>query len=338
MRLRRMSKYAVFIFFLLILMNLTFAQAGRGRGRIGGKVVNEDGIPIQSAKIIAYFAQNESIEREATTNDKGEWSIIGLGSGRWIITVSAKGYEPEISDVNVKQLERNPKITLTLKKIDKINRAIISDESSFAIMEKANKLLREKKYSEALTAYQQILEKNPSAYQAHLSIGTCYKELGDLNEAIVELNIVLEKSAGDDVRAMDMRANAYSSLGECYLKKDDFEKAEDYFKKSIEANPKNEVTVYNVGELYFSNQRIDEAIQYFGMSARIKPDWGYPYLKLAYAFLNKADYADAEINFQRFLDLEPEAPEVPQVKKMLEYLKTIHNSDKREKINHFLEN
>ena len=80
-----------------------------------------------------------------------------------------------------------------------------------------------------------------------------------------------------------MTAKALARIGECHLKKGDLETAQGFFKQSIETFPEDEVLAYNVGEIYFSNQKLDEAITYFasrrGSSpAGAKPitSWGSP--------------------------------------------------------------
>ena len=89
--------------------------------------------------------------------------------------------------------------------------------------------------------------------------------------------------------------------------------------------PDNEVLAYNVGEIYFSNRKIDEAIHYFELSIEIKPDWPASYLKLGYAYLNKGDNEKAKLNFNKFLELDPESSEAPAVKNIVDYLEKRKN-------------
>ncbi len=323
-----MKKITFFKLSLSILIILSFtsnisAQAGRGTARISGVVQDEEGNPIQSAKIVMQFQKNEQVTRETTTNKNGEWAILGLGSGMWRVTASADNYIPSYKDINIQQLALNPKVTLTLKKIEQSDRPMIEDETALNLVEKANQFFSEQKYDEAITLLTQFLEKNPNVYQTSLSIGDCYREKGEFDKALEEYNQVLEQAKNDETMGKEMTAKALAGIGECYLKKEDFETAQNYFKESIESYPENEILAYNVGEIYFSNQKIDEAIHYFELSSRIKPDWSSPYLKLGYAYLNKGDYEKAEQNFDKFLELDPQSPEAPNVKNIVEYLEKI---------------
>lgn len=300
---------------------LSFAQAGRGTARIGGVVVDDDGNPINSAKIVIYFQGKEEISRQAKSNKKGRWSIMGLGSGDWRVTASAEGYIPTYLDINISQIKVNPTITLTLKKVKTSESSIIEDESSLALLEQASQLFEQGKYTETIDLCRKFLEKNPQAYQAHLNIGDCYREMGELDKAIAEYTLVLEKSEEDKLTGKKITAKALSSIGDIHLKKGNLEKAQSYFRQSIEVSPEDEIITYNVGEIYFSNQKIDEAIYYFELSTRIKPDWSDPYLKLGYVYLNKGDKEKALVNFQKFLELEPDSERSQIARGILETLK-----------------
>jgi len=323
MRIKSFFKLSLFIVIVLCFTSFILAQAGRGKARISGVVKDEQGNGIKSAKILIQFLEDEQVMREITVDKKGEWAVMGLGTGTWRVTASAEGYISVYKDVYIQQLERNPKITLVLKKTIQPDQPMIEDESSLGLLEKTNQLFTEKKYDEAITLLKQFLEINPNVYQAFINIGDCYREKGELEQALEEYNKALEQAKQDELMGEEMTAKALARIGECYMRKEDFETAQDYFKLSIESYPENEILPYNVGEIYFSNQKIDEAIYYFELSTQIKSDWGPPYLKLGYTYLNKGDYEKAKLNLNKFLELDPESPEAPAVKNMVDYLEKI---------------
>ncbi len=312
----------IWIVIFSLLAGCAWTQAGRGKGRLSGSVEDANQNSIPSAKIVCEFIENMELKKETTSNTEGEWAILGLGTGMWRVTASKDGYIPQFFEVNVRQLQRNPKVALTLKKIEGES-LLLKDKSSLNMLGKVNVLFKEQKYDEAISLMQQFLEQNPEAYQGYASIGDCYREKGDFDQAIENYNIVLEKAKTDEAMGKEMTARALAGIGECYLKMQDFEKAQSYFEQSIEAYPENEILAYNVGEIYFSNQKIDEAIHYFTISTQIMPDWPPPYLKLGYVYLNKGDYSNAEVNFKKFLEMDPNSPEAPTVQNILDYIAKI---------------
>jgi len=320
---KTVGQFALLLFLTFLLILPALGQAGRGKARINGVLIDEAGNSIKSAKIVAEFLGEGQLKLETAPDRKGEWAFLGLGTGTWRITASAEGYLPASLDTYVRQLEINPKITLTLKKLQLTGGGVISDETSLELLDQGNQLFTEQKYDEALLIYEQFLEKNPAAYQVYLNIGNCYRERGEYDIAIEKYNIVLEKTSLDSAADKEIASKAMAGIGECYLKKEDLEQAQSYFKKSIDTYPENEFLAYNVGEIFFSNQKIDEAIQYYSLASQIKPEWSDPYYKLGLVYLNKADYARAEENLKKFLTLEPDTERSASVKNILEYLAKI---------------
>jgi tetratricopeptide (TPR) repeat protein len=306
---------------VLLAAGVASAQAGRGVGRIGGIVTDLEGNPIEGAKVTVTFPQNEGLKFEDLTNKKGEWSFLGLGSGNWNLVCYAKGYDPINQPVYVSQLQLNPPVKIHLKKSEKPGGGFIEDETSFVFLENGNKYFREGKYDEAIKEYETFLEKNPLAYQVRISIGECHLQKGDFEKAAALYNDIIEKAKTDAALGKDMIGKALAGLGNIALKQNKLNEAQEYFKESIAASPKDEVLAYNVGEIFFSNQGYDEAIKYFTLASEIKPEWPDPYLKLGYVFLNKADYASAIAKFEKFLTLEPDGERAVQARNIIGAIK-----------------
>ncbi len=322
MDIRKLSRTGIILCALLVLAPHGFSQTGRGEGRLNGKVQAEDGAPLPQASIKVVSLVHQDVAFETQSNEKGEWKILGLGTGMWRVEARAEGYAGAAQDVNVKQLERNPEVFLTLKKLGQTDMPTIQDSSSLALFEQGNQLFAEKKYDEAIAAYGQFLQANPKAYQVHFNVGNALKEKGDLAGARGEYEQVMAGIKGEpaEMSGNELAAKTLAALGETYVKEDNMEEAQKYFKNSIEIFPEDESLAYNVGEIYFSKGGIAEAISYFEIASRIKPDWAKPYIKLGYAYLNKGEMGKARENLKKFLDLEPESPEAPTVKNIIDFI------------------
>ncbi|MGB7295456.1 MAG: tetratricopeptide repeat protein, partial [Candidatus Aminicenantales bacterium] len=254
------------------------------------------------------------------SDEKGRFAIVGLGTGMWRIIVSLDGYQSASIEVNVRQLSQNPPIAFTLKKLSGMA-AFAADEEGLALFDKGNSLLAQGNYDEALLAFEEFTGKHPDVYQVRLNIGTCYLKKEALDKAESEFKLVLEKvmeTHGDLKKDADVSLRASTGLGEVFLRRGDFDSAQKYLAQAVDISPHDEAAAYNVGELLFSNQQVDEAITYFELATQINKDWPKPYLKLGYVYLNKGDFAKALENFNIFLTLDPENPEAAQVKTIIE--------------------
>jgi len=305
---------------IILVAGPAFSQAGHGKGRLGGLLLDPDSKPVAGIKMTLTFSENKKLFFEDTTGKKGEWSFIGLGTGNWILSASVPGYQPVEQTINVSQLAVNPKVQVVLKKPEKTP-GVLQDEKSVELLEQGNQLYKDGQYDEAIAAYQKFQEANPGLYQIQISIADCYREKGEFDKAIALYNEVIGQSASDATMGRDMAAKALAGIGNSHLKQGRLQEAQGFFEKSIETSPKDEILAYNVGEIYFSNQALDQAVRYFELAAQIKPSWPDPFLKLGYVYLNKADNAKAAENFEKFLVLEPEGERAALAKNILGFIK-----------------
>ncbi|MFZ2052955.1 MAG: tetratricopeptide repeat protein [Candidatus Aminicenantales bacterium] len=305
--------------FIIALIVTLAAQEDIGKGRITGTVTDENGTPLEGALVVAQSTRSET-RLEGRSDEKGRFAIAGLGTGTWRVMASMDGYQSSSLEMNVRQLSQNPPIVFTLKKLSGMD-AFAADKEALAVFDAGNSLLNQGDYDGALRMFEEFAAKHPGIYQVHLNIGTCYLKKEELDKAESAFKLVLDKvieTHGDLKKDADASLRASTGLGEVFLRRGDFEAAQKYLAQAVDISPQDEAAAYNVGELLFSNQKIDEAIRYLELATQIKKDWPKPYLKLGYVYLNKGDFAKALDNFNTFLTLDPENPEAAQVKTIIE--------------------
>jgi len=322
------NKFSILSVFISVLLTfpvlVTFAQEHIGKGRINGNVVDENGHPLEEVLIVVQSLKYKT-KLQDYSNKKGNFAVAGMGTGNWRITASKKGYTGSYIDMNIRQLRRNPPITFTLKKITGPE-TLVADEDSLRLFDKGDILIKEEKYDEALRIFEEFLAKYPEIYQVHLSIGTCYLKKGELDKAEAEFKLVLDKTlekSGDYKKDSQVSLRAFAGIGEIYIQKEDFLSAQKYFSQALEISPEDETAAYNVGEIFFSHHKIDEAIKYFELAIQIKNDWSKPYMKLGYVYLNKGDFNNSLEYFNKFIEIDPENPEVPKMKNIIATIEKI---------------
>jgi len=294
------------------------AQENLGRGRVTGQVLDEMGAPIEGAKVVVEILQGTA-KLDGTTNKKGNFAIGGLGTGPWRITASKPGFIEAFTDMNVTQLKSNPPVTLTLKKAN-VSAGLQADKSSLALLDQGNALLNEGNCDAALALFQEFQSKYPEFYQIRLNIGSAYLKKGETDKAETEYKGVLAdivRVKGDYQSDKATSSRALAGLGEIALKKGDLEAGQKCFTEALAISPEDEAAAYNVGEMLFSNQKVDEAVKYFELAIQIKKDWSKPYYKLGFVYLNKGDMAKSLEYFNKFVALDPANPEVPAVKNII---------------------
>jgi len=292
------------------------AQENLGRGRISGQVADEAGTPLEGVRIVAASSQSDA-KLEAVTDKKGRFSIIGLGTGLWRIMAKKEGYDDLIRDMEVFQLKTNPPLSLVLKK----TLVTAEAETGVPLIDQGNAAMEKEKFDEALAFYREFRTISPDVYGIRVNIAVALLKKGDTDGAEAEYKGVLEdvlRVHGEYAKDKAISVRALSGLGEVAFRRGDLEAGRKYFTEALAVSPEDSTAAYNVGEILFSNQNIDEAIRFFEMAVLIRKDWPKPYLKLGYVYLNKGDYERSIENFEKFIALDPENPEVPKVKSMID--------------------
>jgi|Deesub1362B_J571_1020462.scaffolds.fasta_scaffold00200_24 tetratricopeptide (TPR) repeat protein len=310
--MRKFTPIKTFIPFILtlflLLSILVLSQDWRGKGRVRGVVLTEDGKPIPNAKVI-FQSDKYNATFEVITDEKGKWVVMGIRGGKWNIDFVAPGYEPMKISTQVSEILRAKPIEIRLKKTAKA----LATEKITALLEKGNELFAQKNYQEALIEYQNILSENPKLYQINLNIGNCYYEMGDYEKAISSYQAILEKEPDSH--------DALMSLANIYLEKGDLDRGLEYIKKIDLKTIDNPITFYNIGTLLYNKGKPDLAIEYYLNALRLDPNFGDAYYQLGLCYLNTNEKEKAKKIFNKYLEIAPDSDKAEQVRGFLQYLK-----------------
>jgi len=301
-------------------------QAGLGKAYLIGVVKADDGQPLASAKVVLRLLKSgkdevpaeEAAVFETKTNKKGLWNYVGMAAGTWEITVSAEGYNPASRTCSVLELQANPKIELTLEKLERAR----SEAPPPGWLEKADELFFKKDYDGALALYRQYLERDPGALMVISAVGDCLMEKSDFQGALAQYQIVVDKTSPDP-RNAPLTAKALDRIGECYMKAGDRARAVEYWKSSLAMSSFDAEVPFNIGEVLFSERKFEEAAHYYRAATEISPDWNEPYFKLGLVSMGLGEFDKARASFRKVAELDPYAPLAYQARDMLKELDKI---------------
>ena len=306
------------------LTEMSFAQQGRGSGRIHGTVKDTSGKPLKDVKITAEHLQFGT-KFESKSDKKGKWAIAGLGTGVYRITAEMKGYGPVYQEMKVSQFSRqNDPLALTMQKtqVQELGMTGIEDGSALALFEEGIRLFEQEQFADAAAKFKDFLENNRTIYQVNINIALCYKEMGEHDKAITFFNTMLEAVQAEkgSLAGDEGAARALTGIGETYIMKGDLEKAVSYLQQAIAIFPQDEILAFNIGEIFFKQGETAKGIEYFNKAIEIKSDWPPPYCQRGYAYLNQANYILAVESFKKFVELAPDDPLAPTIQNLIPQL------------------
>ncbi|HMB30052.1 MAG TPA: tetratricopeptide repeat protein, partial [Blastocatellia bacterium] len=161
--------------------------------------------------------------------------------------------------------------------------------------------LKRGQYKSAANAFQQVLDIRPNDVPANLRLGDAYSGIPEnYDKAIEQYNRAINLGFGNSV--------VYVKLGNVYLRKANYQaaasqcaeaikrdikyreayscvhkaflaqprgddKAKDFYRRLIDANPQNDLAIYHLGLIYVAQRRRNDAISQYNKLQALKSDW-----------------------------------------------------------------
>lgn len=292
----------------ILAAGLPAAQEHKGKGRIGGFVLDEQDAPLEGVKIKFLYAKSQT-GLEVISEKDGKWVAAWLRGGAWNVDFEKFGYEPRKITLEVQEYQRNPEVKVNLKKAS----GLILTEELRDLLNKGNALFDGKDYDGAMAVFNDILAKYPDAYVIYRNIGNCYfaQEKYDLAEQ--NFLKILEKDP--------QNADAMLLIGNTYINRGDNAKALEWYGKIDISKIEDAVVLYNIGTNYYNNSKFDEALKYYQKSVEVQKEFTDGLYQLGLTYLNLQKNAEAIAAFETYLKVDKDSPRAAQVQSFLDYLK-----------------
>ena len=169
------------------------------------------------------------------------------------------------------------------------------------LFDRANGLIRQRRWPEAVEAFQALLELYPRHAEAYNNLGTVLKELasGDEAEAAYRAALSLRPDFPE----------AENNLGILLSSDGKFIEAETRFRRAIEARPDFPEAYNNLGDLLRLAGRLDEAEASARAALRLRPLYASAQVNLGNALRDSGRFGEARECYRQALATEPNHPE-----------------------------
>ena len=139
------------------------------------------------------------------------------------------------------------------------NNYVVDRSDLEEIVSEATKIEQQGNFQEALELYKKKIENYSNYPTLFHNLGILYWKMGSIDKAIESLQQSLQKDP-----EYDLAIRTHLNLGNVYLQKKEFDKAEDEFKKIFEIVPDQPEALYSLGALEYNERKNqDKAFQYW---------------------------------------------------------------------------
>ena len=295
-----------------------------------GKVVDEAGKPIPDA-VMEFAAQFQALTRQAKTDGKGEFLIVGLPSGEYQITAKKEGVGEDIIKTRVTQGQNAP-VTLTLRPAAPAGSLGVAAAPADSAAAKANQALQALaktgvehlaagRNDEAIAAFTEVVGKAPTCVDCLVNLGIGHANKKEFAEAEAAFKKALEIKPDN--------ANAHMHLASAYNAQRKFDLAAEASANAVKysaaadgaAGGGNAEAMYNQGVSLFNGGKFAEAKTAFEGATKADPKLALAHYQLGMTALNLGDFALAVSSLEQYLVLDPNGAKAAEVKASLPALK-----------------
>jgi tetratricopeptide (TPR) repeat protein len=303
------------------------------QGSLRGKVVDQQGKPVEGADVTIDFVGEKKVTFTVKTDKKGEWIQAGLpvsAVGKWNVSAhkgDLSGSLPKAIDVPANGMTKADDITikaggetnLSAEEVARRNKEI---EEINKISAAVNAAIAAGNFDEALTQLNTLVTKNPKCAVCFAKLGEIYQTKKDNDNA--------EKNYLKAIELDPTLTDAYDALAGLYNGEQKFDKAAEMSAKSNEIQSKasgatggggNAKSTFNQGIILWNQNKFADAKVQFQKAVDLDPKLADAQYWLGMACVNEGKLPDAKKPFEEYLKLDPTGQYAATAKALLDQIK-----------------
>lgn len=305
------------------LLVVVVAASALAQPLVRGRVVDATGKPVADA-VVTFVAQFVSLSRNAKTDAKGEFLMVGLPSGQYAVTATKEGLGTDKISANVTQGQNAP-LSLTLRPAAPAGATVAPAGGDAAATKEALALqalakagsdhLSAGRNDEAIAAYTEVTAKAPTCSDCFLNLGVAHANKKEWPQAEAALKKATELKPEN--------AQAYTQLAGVYNQQRKFDLAAEAsanaakYSAGAAGGGGNAEALYNQGVALFNGGKFAEAKTAFEGATKADPKMAVAHYQLGMTALNLGDFNLAVSSLETYLQLDPNGARAAEVKASL---------------------
>lgn len=158
-------------------------------------------------------------------------------------------------------------------------------------------LYRSQDFAKAISAFRDILKKDPENIEALIYLGSCYQKTNDIDKAIEGFSRALKIDS--------QNSNILFKLSRCYFNKGDYDRAETGFMEAIKLDKNNNLALFHLGLISYIKGEVRQALSWFERGLKVdEKDIDCRY-NLANCLLENRDFSRAIEEYKKVIQLNP---------------------------------
>jgi tetratricopeptide (TPR) repeat protein len=261
---------------------------------------------IDKVSVTLVYMKNESVKYNLQTDKNGYYYMGGLTPGYYKSSFEKDGFLPASQTWRV-PLAETVRADVELQTLETARTV-----ASPAMAQKAMTLFKDSKWEEAVKEFSEGISGDPANPLLYFYRGLSQENRGQMEEALADYQKAIELPP-DFVLP-------YSRSAKIYARRQNHERANEFYRKAIELGDQDSTTLYNNAVVLMNLGKSAEAKVALESLLERDRDYADAYYHLGILSIGQGETEKAKEFLRKFLSLDPENPNAPLAKQILESL------------------
>ena len=274
--------------------------------------------------MVTLESVNGGLVGQMLTDRDGKFRFSGVASAQFTLIIKATGYVEYhhtvdlltqtseyvnvflVPDSQASDARRN------LKSLGYVDAAV--PPAAQKEFEKAQTLFfNENNVPQAISHLEKALTFYPTFFEAELSLGTLYMDIGKW-----------EQAAGSLLHSIEINnkvPSAFFALGEVYIQQGHLPEAEKYLRAGLQLDNRSSMAHFALARIYWKQDDLQRTARQLALALQLNPKLAAAHLLGAKVLLRAGKLEDALYEFEEYLQLEPKGTYADQARATVQTIK-----------------
>ncbi len=164
----------------------------------------------------------------------------------------------------------------------------------------AELFLKEKRYPEAISLYEELVKLNPNDDSPRLALAWAYKDSGRLRDAVQLFEELLEKELSRKI----FTGFAFDELVKIFKEEKEYRRMVHICERAAAVQPEDVSLLFTLGEAYLLGGLAGKAVQVFRKITTMEPDASASFLGLGSAYIAAGEFDKAEAAYEEAVSID----------------------------------
>ena len=181
----------------------------------------------------------------------------------------------------------------------------------------AERCMQEKRYSEAIRLYEELVRLHPDEDSHRLALAWAYRDSGRLEAAVSLFEELLEKELSRKL----FTGFAFDELVKIFKEEKEYDRMVRICERAVAAQPEDISLLFTLGDAYLMNGLPVKAIEVFKKIILVEPDASASFMGIGKAQVASGDFNGAEEAYAKAVSIDPFSADVYHNRLGMTYLR-----------------